>query len=183
MFYVDTNPENILKLNIANHKMLNNITKIIIAKMNLNGDSSCEDYFKLKNIAAVYVNEEIKTMSNRDINDIIGDYGFDNAVYCYKKNYRILDNITTRMLVYNIICNTYIMIIDTVKKDAVTKILSYIIAEKNRKKYIKKVNIKRESDYLIDKVNNDIKCDDAKLILNTIINKFIHRTMKALDKA
>jgi hypothetical protein len=75
------------------------------------------------------------------------------------------------------------MIIDTVKKDAVTKILSYIIAEKNRKKYIKKVNIKRESDYLIDKVNNDIKCDDAKLILNTIINKFIHRTMKALDKA
>jgi hypothetical protein len=75
------------------------------------------------------------------------------------------------------------MIIDTVKKDAVTKILSYIIAEKNRKKYMKKVNIKRESDYLIDKVNNEIKCDDAKLILNMIINKFIHRTMKALDKA
>jgi hypothetical protein len=183
MFYVDANPENILKLNIANHKRLNNITKTIIAKMKLNGDSSCEDYFKLKNIAAIYVNEEIKTMSNRDINDIINDYGFDNAIYCYKKNYRILDNITTRMLVYNIICNTYLIIIDTAKKDAVSKILSYIIADKNRKKYIKKINIKRESDYLIDKVNNEIKCDDAKLILKTIINKFIHRTMKALDKA
>ena len=87
------------------------------------------------------------------------------------------------MLVYNIICNTYLMIIDTAKKEAVSKILSYIIADKNRNKYMKKVNIKRESDYLIDKVNTEIKCDDAKLILNTIINKFIHRTMKALDKA
>jgi D-arabinose 1-dehydrogenase-like Zn-dependent alcohol dehydrogenase len=87
------------------------------------------------------------------------------------------------MLVYNIICNTYILTVDTEKKEAVRKIQSYIVAEKNRKKYIKKVNIKRESDYLIDKVNNEIKCDDAKLILNTIINKFVHRTMKALDKA
>jgi hypothetical protein len=183
MFYVDANTENILKLNIVNHKKLNNITKVIIAKMKVIGESSHEDYFKLKNIAAIYVNEEIKTMHTRDINDIIGDYGFDNAVYCYKKNYRILDNITVQMLVYNIICNTYILTIDMEKKEAVCKIQSYIVAEKNRRKYIKKVNIKRESDYLIDKVNNDIKCDDAKLILNTIINKFVHRTMKALDKA
>jgi hypothetical protein len=183
MFYVDANPENILKLNITNHKKLNNITKVIIAKMKVIGESSHEDYFKLKNIIAIYVNEEIKTMNTRDINDIIGDYGFDNAVYCYKKNYRILDNITVRMLVYNIICNTYIMIIDMEKKEAVCKIHSYIVAEKNRKKYMKKVNIRRESDYLIDKVNNEIKCHDAKLILNTIINKFVHRTMKSIDKA
>jgi hypothetical protein len=183
MFYVDANPENILKLNIANHKKLNNITKVIITKMKVIGESSHEDYFKLKNIVAIYVNEEIKTMHTRDINDIIGDYGFDNAVYCYKKNYRILDNITVRMLIYNIICNTYIMIIDMEKKEAVCKIQSYIVAEKNRKKYMKRVNIMRESDYLIDKVNTEIKCDDAKLILNTIINKFVHRTMKALDKA
>ena len=85
MFYLDANPENILKLNITNHKRLNNITKVIIAKMKLNGDSSCEDYFKLKNIAAIYVNEEIKMMHARDINDIINDYGFDNAIQCYKK--------------------------------------------------------------------------------------------------
>jgi len=183
MFYVDANPENILKLNIANHKKLNNITKVIITKMKVIGESSHEDYFKLKNIVAIYVNEEIKTMHTRDINDIICDYGFDNAVYCYKKNYRILDNITVRMLIYNIICNTYIMIIDMEKKEAVSKIQSYIVAEKNRKKYMKKVNIRRESDYLIDKVNTEIKCDDAKLILNTIINKFVNRAMKALDKA
>jgi hypothetical protein len=183
MFYVDANPENILKLNIVNHKKLNNITKVIIAKMKVIGESSHEDYFKLKNIVAIYVNEEIKTMHTRDINDIIGDYGFDNAVYCYKQHYRILDNITVRMLVYNIICNTYIRTIDMEKKEAICKIQSYIVAEKNRKEYMKKVNIRRESDYLIDKVNNEIKCDDAKLILNTIINKFINRTMKALDKA
>ena len=182
MFYVDVNPENILKLNIANHKKLKNITKVIIAKMKLNDESSNEDYFKLKNIIAMYVNEEIKIMHERDINDIISDYGFDNAVYCYNKNYRILDNITVRMLVYNIIHNTYIMIIDKERKDAVGKIQSYIVAEKIRKKYNKKVNIKRESDYLIDKVNNEIKCDDAKLILNTIINKFVVRTIKAIDK-
>ena len=183
MFYVDAIPENILKLNIANHKKLNNIAKVIIAKMKLNYESSHEDYFKLKNIVAIYVNEEIKTMHMRDINEIISDYGFDNAFHCYKKNYRILDNITVRMLVYNIICNIYIHTVDMEKKEAVLKIQSYIVAEKNRKKYMKKVNIKRESDYLIDKVNNEIKCDDAKLILNTIINKFVHRTMKALDKA
>ena len=38
MFYVDVNPENILKLNIANHKKLKNITKVIIAKMKLNDE-------------------------------------------------------------------------------------------------------------------------------------------------
>ena len=147
MFYVDAIPENILKLNIANHKKLNNIAKVIIAKMKLNYESSHEDYFKLKNIVAIYVNEEIKTMHMRDINEIISDYGFDNAVHCYKKNYRILDNITVRMLVYNIICNIYILTVDMEKKEAVLKIQSYIVAEKNRKKYMKKVNIKRESDY------------------------------------
>lgn len=183
MFYVSVISENILKLNILNHKKLNNISKIIIAKMKLNDESSYNDYFKLKNMVSIYVKEEIKTMLNYDINDIINDYGFDNAVHQYKKNYRILDNITAQMLVYNIICNTYIIIIDTKKKEAVNKIMSYIIAEKNRKKYIKKVNIKRESDYLIDKVNNEIKGDDAKLIINTIINKFINRTMKSLDKS
>lgn len=183
MFYVSVISENILKLNILNHKKLNNISKIIIAKMKLNDESSYNDYFKLKNMVSIYVKEEIKTMLNCDINDIINDYGFDNAVHQYKKNYRILDNITVQMLVYNIICNTYIIIIDTEKKEAVNKIMSYIIAEKNRKKYIKKVNIKRESDYLIDKVNNEIKGDYAKLIINTIINKFINRTMKSLDKS
>ena len=183
MFYVSVISENILKLNILNHKKLNNISKIIIAKMKLNDESLYNDYFKLKNMVSIYVKEEIKTMLNYDINDIINDYGFDNAVHQYKKNYRILDNITVQMLVYNIICNTYIIIIDMEKREAVNKIMSYIIAEKNRKKYIKKVNIKRESDYLIDKVNNEIKGDDAKLIINTIINKFINKTMKSLDKS
>ena len=183
MFYVSVISENILKLNILNHKKLNNISKIIIAKMKLNDESSYNDYFKLKNMVSIYVKEEVKTMLNYDISDIINDYGFDNAVHQYKKNYRILDNITVQMLVYNIICNTYIIIIDMEKREAVNKIMSYIIAEKNRKKYIKKVNIKRESDYLIDKVNNEIKGDDAKLIINTIINKFINRTMKSLDKS
>lgn len=183
MFYVSVISENILKLNILNHKKLNNISKIIIAKMKLNDESSYNDYFKLKNMVSIYVKEELKTMLNYDISDIINDYGFDNAVHQYKKNYRILDNITVQMLVYNIICNTYIIIIDMEKREAVNKIMSYIIAEKNRKKYIKKVNIKRESDYLIDKVNNEIKGDDAKLIINTIINKFINKTMKSLDKS
>ena len=183
MFYVSVISENILKLNILNHKKLNNISKIIIAKMKLNDESLYNDYFKLKNMVSIYVKEEIKTMLNYDINDIINDYGFDNAVHQYKKNYRILDNITVQMLVYNIICNTYIIIIDMEKREAVNKIMSYIIAEKNRKKYIKKVNIKRESYYLIDKVNNEIKGDDAKLIINTIINKFINKTMKSLDKS
>lgn len=183
MFYVSVISENILKLNILNHKKLNNISKIIIAKMKLKDESSYNDYFKLKNMVSIYVKEEVKTMLNYDISDIINDYGFDNAVHQYKKNYRILDNITVQMLIYNIICNTYIIIIDMEKREAVNKIMSYIIAEKNRKKYIKKVNIKRESDYLIDKVNNEIKGDDAKLIINTIINKFINKTMKSLDKS
>jgi hypothetical protein len=59
---------------------------------------------------------------------------------------------------------------------------NYIIMKKKRNKYIKKLNVKRESEYLIDKINKEIKCDDAKLILKTIINKFINRTMKTIDK-
>ena len=103
MFYVSVISENILKLNILNHKKLNNISKIIIAKMKLNDESLYNDYFKLKNMVSIYVKEEVKTMLNYDISDIINDYGFDNAVHQYKKNYRILDNITVQILVYNII--------------------------------------------------------------------------------
>jgi len=183
MFYVEVNPENITKLKFANHKKLNSITKVIVAKMILNEESSHKDYFKLKDIISIYVNNEIKTINTRDINDIIGDYGFDNAINYYKKNYHILDNITARNLLYNIICNTYIMIFDEEKQDSIKKLQSYIIARKNRKLYIKKVNIQRETDYLIDKINNEMKCDIAKKVLTTIINKFINKTMKTLDRA
>jgi hypothetical protein len=55
--------------------------------------------------------------------------------------------------------------------------------KKKRNKYIKKLNVKRESEYLIDKINKEIKCDDAKIILKTIIDKFINRTMKTIDKS
>lgn len=183
MFYVEVNPENIIKLKFANHKKLDSITKVIVAKMKLNYESSHKDYFKLNDIISIYVNNEIKTINARDINDIIGDYGFDNAINYYKKNYHILDNITTRNLLYNIIRNTYIIIFDEEKQDSIKKIQSYIVAKKYRKMYIKKVNIQRESDYLINKVNNEMKCDIAKKVLTTIIKKFINKIMKTLDRA
>lgn len=183
MYYLDINHENIFEFSIANHKIFCDISTTIIAKMKLDNNSSCEDYFKLKCCTSIYVNDEIKKINDRDINEIISNYGFDNAIKKYKKHYRILDNITARMLLYNIIYNYYIIIIDLVKKNAVNKLQSYIIANKNRKKYIKKANIKRESNYLIDKINTEIKCDDAKVIIINIINKFINKTMKSLDKA
>jgi hypothetical protein len=101
----------------------------------------------------------------------------------FKKHYKILDTINVSMLVYNILCNNYVVIINVEKKEAINLLQSYMITKNNRKKYIKKLNIKRESEYLIDKINKEIKCDDAKLILNSIITKFVNRTMKSLDKA
>mgnify|MGYP000424233892 CR=1 FL=1 len=68
------------------------------------------DYFKLKNITSIYVNEEIKLMNNSDMNSIISEYGFDNSISNYKKHYKILDNINLIMLTYNII-NIMIIII------------------------------------------------------------------------
>lgn len=183
MYSIEANAENVLNISIANHKRLFNITKNIIAKMSLNNELNNLDYFKLKNITAIYVNEEIKKMNNNDMNCIIGDYGFDNAINNYKKNYKILDNINLRMLVYNIICNNYIVTVNIEKREAINLIQNFIVTKNSRKKYIKKLNIKRESEYLIDKINKEIKCDDAKLILNTIIGKFVNRTMKTIDKA
>ena len=117
MYSIEANAENVLNISIANHKRLFNITKNIIAKMSLNSELNNLDYFKLKNITAIYVNEEIKKMNNNDMNCIIGDYGFDNAINNYKKNYKILDNINLRMLVYNIICNNYIVTVNIEKRE------------------------------------------------------------------
>ena len=80
MYSIEANAENVLNISIANHKRLFNITNNIIAKMSLNNELNNLDYFKLKNITAIYVNEEIKKMNNNDMNCIIGDYGFDNAI-------------------------------------------------------------------------------------------------------
>ena len=117
----------------------------VIAKMTLNNDSTNVDYFKLKNIISIYVNQEIKLMNVSDMNSIIIDYGFDNAINNYKKHYKILDTINVSMLVYNIICNNYVITINVEKKGAINLLQSYIITKNNRKKYIKKLNIKRES--------------------------------------
>jgi hypothetical protein len=87
------------------------------------------------------------------------------------------------MLTYNIINNNYIIIVNVDKKEAISLLQNYIIMKKKRNKYIKKLNVKRESEYLIDKINKEIKCDDAKIILKTIIDKFINRTMKTIDKS
>ena len=111
MYSIEANTENILKVSLSNHKRLYNTTMNVIAKMTLNNDSTNVDYFKLKNIISIYVNQEIKLMNASDMNSIIIDYGFDNAINNYKKHYKILDSINVSMLVYNILCNNYVITI------------------------------------------------------------------------
>jgi len=144
--------------------------------------SSNFDQFKLKNILSIYVNDRISAMTSSEINYIIYDYGFDNTITNYKKNYKIIDMINTKMLLYNLIYNNYFEIIDLKKKKAIDTISNYIKASKDRQIYNKNINIKRESKYLIEKINNEINGDDAKLILNTIVEKFINRKIKHINK-
>jgi hypothetical protein len=172
MFYVKNITNNVLNINYSNHRRLCNITENIVKQMK--DKSSNFDQFKLKNILSIYVNERINAMTSTEINYIISDYGFDN--------YKIIDIINTKMLIYNLIYNNYFEIIDFRKKEAIDTISNYIKASKDRQIYNKKINIKRESKYLIEKINNEIKGDDAKLILNTIVEKFINRTIKHINK-
>ena len=79
------------------------------------------------------------------------------------------------MLIYNLLYNNYFEIIDLNKSKAENIIKAYIIASKNRKTYIKKINIVREKTYLIKKINKEIEGDDAKIVLNNILEKFINR--------
>lgn len=167
---------NILNINIFNHKRLCFISKSIIDEMN--HYSSDNDYYKLKNILSIYVNKRLESFNKSEINYILYDYGFDNAITNYKKNYKIINNINSHMLVYNLLYNNYFVIIDKNNTEAVNTIKSYIIAKKNRNTYIKKLNIKRESVYLLEKINKEIEDDDAKLILNKIVEKFINRSLK-----
>jgi hypothetical protein len=141
-------------------------------------DSSDNDYYKLKNKLSIYVNKRLESFNKSEINYILYDYGFDNAITNYKKNYKIINNINSIMLVYNLIYNNYFEIIDKNNTEAVNTIKSYIIAKKNRNAYIKKLNIKRESVYLLEKINKEIEDDNAKLILNKIVEKFINRSLK-----
>jgi hypothetical protein len=144
--------------------------------------SSNFDQFKLKDILSIYVNDRISAMTSSEINYIISDYGYDNSITNYKKNYKIIDIINTKMLIYNLIYNNYFEIIDLKKKEAIDTISNYIKASKDRQTYNKNINIKRESKYLIEKINNEIKGDDAKHILITIVEKFINKKIKHINK-
>jgi hypothetical protein len=86
------------------------------------------------------------------------------------------------MLIYNLIHNNYFEIIDMTKKNAIATLSNYIKANKDRQLFNKKINIIRESKYLTDKINREIVGDDAKLILNTIVEKFINKTIKSISK-
>jgi hypothetical protein len=180
MFYVKNITNNVLNINNSNHRRLCNITENIVKQMK--DKSSNFDQFKLKNILSIYVNDRISAMTSSEINYIIYDYGFDNTITNYKKNYKIIDMINTKMLIYNLIYNNYFEIIDLKKKKAIDTISNYIKASKDRQIYNKNINIKRESKYLIEKINNEINGDDAKLILNTIVEKFINRKIKHINK-
>lgn len=180
MFTIKTISSNVLNINIGNHKRLCNIVDNIIKHMKEKNTNN--DCYKLKNILSIYVNDRISAMTVSEINYIIYDYGYDNAITNYKKNYRIIDNINSKMLIYNLIYNNYFEIIDLTQKKAIDTISKYITANKERQLYNKKINIKRESKYLIDKINSEINGDDAKLILNTIVEKFVNRTIKSINK-
>jgi hypothetical protein len=142
--------------------------------------SSDNDYYKLKNKLSIYVNKRLESFNKSEIEYILYDYGFDNAIANYKTKYRIINNINSLMLVYNLIYNNYFEIIDNNNTEAVNTIKSYIIANKNRNAYIKKLNIKRESLYLLEKINKEIEDDNAKLILNKIVEKFINKSLKSI---
>ncbi len=86
------------------------------------------------------------------------------------------------MLIYNLIYNNYFEIIDLTQKNAISIISNYIKANKYRQLFNKKINIVREAEYLTNKINNEIVGDDAKLILNTIVKKFINKTIKNISK-
>jgi len=180
MFYIKSVKDNILNINITNHIRLCNISENIIKHMK--DKSSNSDLYKLKNILSIYVNNRIIAMTASEINYIIFDYGFDNSITNYKKNYKIIDIINTRMLIYNLFYNNYFEIIDFNKKKAIDTISNYIKASKDRQTYNKIINIKRESKFLIEKINNEIKGDYAKHILYTIVEKFINRTIKHMHK-
>lgn len=180
MFSIKTITTNVLNINSGNHRRLCNIADNIIKHMKEKSTNS--DYYKLKNILSVYVNDRIIAMTTTEINYVLYDYGYDNAVINYKKNYKIMGNINTIMLIYNLIHNNYFEIIDLTKKHAIATLSNYIKANKDRQIFNKKINIIRESKYLTDKINREIVGDDAKLILSTIVEKFINKTIKNISK-
>ena len=165
--------KNILNISISIHRRLCYISKSIIEDMK--HDSYNYNYNELKNKLSIYVNKRLGTFNKSEINYILYDYGFDNAIINYKKNYKIINNLNSYMLIYNLIYNNYFEIIDLNKSKAENIIKAYIIASKNRKTYIKKINIVREKTYLIKKINKEIEGDDAKIVLNNILEKFINR--------
>ena len=107
-YYIRVCEKNTLNINISNHKRLCYISKNIIDEMK--HDNSDNDYYKLKNKLSIYVNKRLESFNKSEINYILYDYGFDNAITNYKKNYKIINNINTHMLVYNLIYCIYIYI-------------------------------------------------------------------------
>jgi hypothetical protein len=154
------------------------IAKSIINEMKHKGFDN--DYFKLTNKLSIFLNKRIHSLNKSEINYILYEYGFDNAITNYKKKYKIIDIINTHMLLYNLIYNNYFVIINLDKFEAAKTINSYIIANRDRHLYIKKLNIKKEEKYLIEKINKEIVGDDAKYILNNIVEKFINKSINSI---
>jgi len=177
-YYIRINKKNVLNINNYSHEKLCKISKCIMDK--IDKYSYDIDYHKIKNNLSIYINIVLDTIDNSEINCIIYDYGIDNSINSYKKNYKIINNINIRMLLYNLIYNNYFQIINQNDKNAFDIINSYIIAKKNRNNYIKKLIIKREGEHLVEIINNEINDDNAKLVLNKIVEKYINRLLKKI---
>ncbi len=83
MFSIKTISSNVLNINSGNHRRLCNIAENIIKHMKDKSINS--DYYKLKNTLSIYVNDRINAMTTSEINYVLYDYGYDNAVVNYKK--------------------------------------------------------------------------------------------------
>jgi len=175
-YYIRVCKKNTLNINLSNHTKLCSISNCILKDMR--EDSSNNDYYKLKTNLSIYVNYRLNMFKISDFDYILYDYGFDNAITNYKKNYKIINELSSYKLIYNLIYNNYFEIINTNETNAVDKITSYIIAKNNRNTYFKMLNIKREGDYLVKIINKELNNYNAKLVLNKILEKFIDKSIK-----
>lgn len=181
MFTIRIINSNVLNLNLSIHRRLCNISTHIIDNMSYRRNDS--SYFKLKNYLSLCINNRISAMTKNKIDYILCCYGIDNAISNYNKNYKIINsNITAKMLIINLLYNNYFEIVDLNVKKAVDVLSNFILRNKFRTIYRKKINIINEGNYLIQKINNEISCDTVKHILNKIVEKFISKTMKVINK-
>lgn len=152
-----------------------------------------EDYKKLNNYLEEHIIHYVNNMSSSKIETFVYNYGIDNAILLlnnYVINHKKHINTTSKSLLFSIFISRFSLefIVEYTTNKYNNNYVIYYIKKIQRfwrnilinKRKITNLKVIKEFDYVVDKINKQIKETHVKDILINIVNKYRRRLSTTL---